>query len=120
MMVGDGDVVTRRATATLLAALRMWQLALEGTLPQPEALLGIATDGGALVPLTAAEIDDMCEAINCPVGHQIRVEIAQDSSPVLRLLREAIALMPLGTAKHAQWISRAVAVLNPRAEGGAA
>lgn len=56
-----------RETATILAALRYWQR--RALLGPPTALArlsewDVATDGNTLEPLTAAEIDVLCEAIN--------------------------------------------------------
>lgn len=52
-----------RTTATVLAALRYWQR-WQDTLDHT-AEHDIASDGGTLAPLTAQEIDTLCEAINC-------------------------------------------------------
>lgn len=47
-----------REIATILAALRFYQKNISY---MPEAIQLIATDGGALAPLNAAEIDALCE-----------------------------------------------------------
>jgi hypothetical protein len=54
-----------RITATILAALRHFQrdLMREGDWIAHD-ILDIATSGGTLEPLTAEEIDALCEAIN--------------------------------------------------------
>jgi hypothetical protein len=58
------DLESRRQTATILAALRLWQRQLS---PGVRALDDIATDGGTLAPLDDDEIDRLCEAINLGV-----------------------------------------------------
>lgn len=50
-----------RALATVLAALRYWQR--EG-LASAGHEQDIATDSGSLAPMSAEEIDDLCESIN--------------------------------------------------------
>lgn len=55
----------RREIATILAALRFWQAAPDGW--KAARFMDIATDGGEIKPLTAAEIDRLCEAINSNV-----------------------------------------------------
>lgn len=68
-MVINGD----RELATVLAALRLWQRGSCGTtgtqervLEAAHAELAIASDDERLVPLTAAEIDELCERLNAP------------------------------------------------------
>lgn len=68
-MVINGD----RELATVLAALRLWQRGSCGTagtqervLEAAHAELAIASDDERLVPLTAAEIDELCERLNTP------------------------------------------------------
>lgn len=56
-----GMPMGERETATILAALRYWQR--EGLLSAGHEQ-EIASDGGGLKPLSAAEIDRLCEAIN--------------------------------------------------------
>lgn len=46
--------------ATVLAALRMWQRCPS----HPADLNMIATNGDQLMPLTDAEIDELCERLN--------------------------------------------------------
>lgn len=63
----DGDPAdggpTSAQVATVLAALRFYQRGLiEGTVP-PE-ILNIASDDGIEEPLTAEEIDELCEQVN--------------------------------------------------------
>lgn len=59
--------LTRRQTATTLAALRYWQRQL---IKDQLAILAsdewqqIATDGGKVQPLEAKQIDVLCERIN--------------------------------------------------------
>lgn len=56
------DLQDRRDTATILAALRHYQrdLMREGDWIAHD-ILDIATDGGTLEPMTAEEIDDLCD-----------------------------------------------------------
>lgn len=60
--LGDDTLQHRRETATILAALRYWQR-WEGFLTGC-AENAIATDGGEIEPLTAEEIDALCERLN--------------------------------------------------------
>lgn len=60
-----------RELATVLAALRLWQRGSCGTtgiqaqiLEAAHGELDIASDGESLVPLTAEEIDELCERLN--------------------------------------------------------
>lgn len=55
------ELEDRRAVATILAALRLWQR--EG-LHSGGHEQDIATDNETLIPMNAAEIDDLCERIN--------------------------------------------------------
>ena len=61
--------MTDRETATVLAALRYWQLQLPvepyGPRDVAEIAGEIAEDGGRFPMLTAEEIDELCERINC-------------------------------------------------------
>lgn len=57
------ELEDRRAVATILAALRKWQRDMTNSV-NLASMSDIATDGGKLDPLTAAEIDDLCERIN--------------------------------------------------------
>ena len=58
--------MNKRELATVLAALRYWQRKLPiGAKPEAD----IATDGG-IEPLSAEEIDALCEKINCPPDDQ--------------------------------------------------
>lgn len=50
-----------RETATVLAALRRWQL--QSVLTHQGC--SIATNDGEFEPLDADEIDDLCERLNC-------------------------------------------------------
>lgn len=56
----------KRHTATTLAALRLYQAIAEGVSPVEAVLIveQIATDCGRLEPLTAEEIDALCEQLN--------------------------------------------------------
>jgi hypothetical protein len=55
-----------RETATVLAALRFYQEALTaGTIPLH--LMDVLTNTNELVPLTASEIDALCERLNAGV-----------------------------------------------------
>ena len=58
--------LNERETATILAALRLWQKHVEGGRIYDEANLeaDIASDEGRLVALTPNEIDDLCERVN--------------------------------------------------------
>ena len=60
----DRTELTDREISTILAALRYWQGAVNGMLPQPPALVELASDGGRYPSLTGAEIDELCEQIN--------------------------------------------------------
>ena len=51
-----------RELSTILAALRYWQR--EGLMSNGHEA-SIACDGGGIEPLTASEIDDLCERLNC-------------------------------------------------------
>ena len=61
---GSVDIIDLDAVqlerATVLAALRL----LQSTRHLPADIADIATDGGTLEPMTAEEIDALCEAIN--------------------------------------------------------
>ena len=50
-----------RKTATILAALRLYQRYAD----QPALVRSVATDDGTLQALSATEIDALCEEINC-------------------------------------------------------
>jgi hypothetical protein len=53
-----------REHATILAALRYWQRkGLESPAPEDD----IATNAGTLIGLSAEEIDELCEWINCSI-----------------------------------------------------
>jgi len=57
--------LNERETATVLAALRQRQAALEADKDvEPDALEDVATNGGTLEALTAEEIDTLCERLN--------------------------------------------------------
>lgn len=55
--------ITERQHATVLAALRMWQAALCWSNPGDE-LMAIASNGGALTPLTSDETGELAETVN--------------------------------------------------------
>lgn len=57
-------LVENQAQATILAALRYYQDALIGNRPGLSEFIEIATDGGAVPPLSAVEIGDLCESVN--------------------------------------------------------
>ncbi|MQT97710.1 MULTISPECIES: hypothetical protein [Pseudomonas] len=57
-------LVENREQATILAALRHYQQALLSNRPGLTEFVEIATDSGAVPPLSADEIDDLCEAVN--------------------------------------------------------
>jgi len=62
LMADHAAHVDRRDTATILAALRAWQ-----ALPndwKAARFMDIATDGGEIEPMTAEEIDRLCDQIN--------------------------------------------------------
>src|SRR5437016_14402810 len=56
--------LSERELATVLAALREWQGLLTGSEPAEADVDDIASDGGKLRPLTADEIDAVCERLN--------------------------------------------------------
>lgn len=60
--------MTTRETATILAALRLWQETTNRleSLPGQTNLKEIATNCGKVEPLNDEEIDSLCEAINLP------------------------------------------------------
>jgi hypothetical protein len=51
-----------RELATVLAALRYWQL--QGLMSQADAIHKIASDGGRHKPMKSDQIDRLCERIN--------------------------------------------------------
>ena len=53
-----------RELATLLAALRSWQERFGSENGRATALASFEHFNGGLVPLSSAEIDDLCERIN--------------------------------------------------------
>lgn len=57
-------LVENRAQATILAALRHYQHALIGNRPGLTEFIDIASDSGAVLPLSADEIGDLCENVN--------------------------------------------------------
>ena len=59
--------LTAREIAAILAALRLYQREAE-THGGLRFARGIASDDGSLEPLTADEIDDLCERINTGDG----------------------------------------------------
>ena len=63
----SGLQLDRRELGTVLAALRFWQRALNWS-GAPPGMLPIATDDGEVEPLTADEIDTLCERINVRPG----------------------------------------------------
>lgn len=56
--------VNPREHATILASLRLFQVALHQALPLPEGIPDIASNGERVQPLTLDEIDALCERIN--------------------------------------------------------
>lgn len=62
----EDRALSPRELATVLAALRYWQRSSgQNVASIDHALLDIATDGGTLSGLTDAEIDALCERLNC-------------------------------------------------------
>lgn len=60
-----------REFATVLAGLRFWQKSEADTIDP--AIEDIASNGGALTPLSASDIDALCERLNCdPVEQGLR------------------------------------------------
>lgn len=59
--------LTEREVATMLAALRYWQLRQTGEAPDND-YDDIASDGGKLSPLPPEEVDELCEKINWPAN----------------------------------------------------
>lgn len=57
-------LVENREQATILAALRHYQQALLNNRSGLTELIEIASDSGAVSPLSADEIDDLCETVN--------------------------------------------------------
>jgi len=57
-------LVSDRQQSTILAALRHYQEFLRRDEPGVPGLRDIASDGGALIPLSIKEIDDLCEETN--------------------------------------------------------
>jgi hypothetical protein len=57
-------LLENREQATILAALRHYQLALTSNQTGLSEFIEIATDSGAVPPLSAEEIDDLCETVN--------------------------------------------------------
>lgn len=56
-----------RETGTILAALRLWQIHLDGrnaNIKEFAELVSIATDGYSFAKLSAEEIDGLCETLN--------------------------------------------------------
>ncbi len=64
MVPTEGIVLTRRVTATVLAALRLWQGALQKPDAIPPALLDVANDGGTVKPLSDSDVDSLCQRLN--------------------------------------------------------
>ena len=71
--------LTPQQLGTVLAALRHWQRETEDG-DYPGDLWDIAADGGAFEPLSADDIDELCENINCepsptptPTGAPVRL-----------------------------------------------
>lgn len=61
-----GVELTDREHATVLAALRYYQSVMRmGGGNPPYRVVQIADNDGTLVPLSAEEIDTLCEGINC-------------------------------------------------------
>lgn len=53
-----------RELASVLAGLRMLQHAITGTVADKDGIADIRTDSGELEPLSADEIDTLCERLN--------------------------------------------------------
>lgn len=62
-------LVENREQATILAALRHYQQALLSNRPSLTDFVEIASDGGAVPPLSADEIDELCETVNFGTEH---------------------------------------------------
>lgn len=58
----DRNELTERELATVLAALRLWQKGCADA-----DLQSIASDEGAFPALDNAEVDDLCERLNCGI-----------------------------------------------------
>lgn len=58
------EELTVRERATVLAALRYWQIWLPIESDCPERYVDIATDGGGLEPLSEEEVDSLIEKLN--------------------------------------------------------
>lgn len=71
-----------RETATILAALRFYQQGLDPSAERRD-VVDIASDGGELEPLSAEEIDELCERLNLGGGEKPESERG-------RLLQDAI------------------------------
>ncbi len=56
------DIRIGRELATVLAALRLWQRAL---MKDPAHVWHSEHFAGGITPLTAKEVDDLCERLNC-------------------------------------------------------
>lgn len=53
-----------RELASVLAGLRLLQHAITGTVADEDGIADIGTDGGKLEPLTADEVDTLCDRLN--------------------------------------------------------
>lgn len=67
MFGSQADSITGRELATILAALRSWQMDLQSQ-ENPPAILELffssEDDTGLCTPLTVSEIDSLCEKLN--------------------------------------------------------
>lgn len=66
-MNDDNTTITldARQLAAVLTGLRLVQAELPRGEFLPHGVSEIYDDGGTITPLTADELDDLCEAINC-------------------------------------------------------
>lgn len=56
--------ITHRATATILAALRFWETVGKSEITLSHPLFKVVTSGGAFLPLTDVDIEDLCKEIS--------------------------------------------------------
>ncbi len=106
--------VDSREFATILAALRYWQRngeldREEGTIIPPMQEYDIATDCGELEPLTANEIDELCERVNCEPPAVV--------GQLLAALERAVHKDALGGNDY-DWVGEAERVIAAAKEAG--